>query len=102
LPNLFAQDVVDGGVQARAGEGEAGLSEFHRHHQRALVVELGARQQQVDRALQPAEVHGAHAIGMGALHCRAGTQQEHHKEDSSPEQQAGADRTPDDHPRWKR
>ena len=31
-------------------------------------VELGAGQQQVDGALQPREVGGAHAVGMGALH----------------------------------
>jgi hypothetical protein len=101
-PVFLAGDVVDAGVQARLRQRQPRLGQRWRHHQHALVVDLGARQQQVHRALQPAVMRRPHAVGMRALDGQPGTRHEGHQHQRSAEEETGPDRVAGRHPSVKR
>jgi hypothetical protein len=100
-PLLVALHVVDAGVEAGLRQRQARLGKGGGHLQRAGVVQFRPREQQIDSALQAAEVHGAHAVGMGALHCQAGAGHEGHQHQRGAKEEAGPDRIAGGHPSLK-
>ncbi|UUZ73614.1 hypothetical protein LP415_10990 [Polaromonas sp. P1(28)-8] len=78
-------------VQAGTRQRQARLGKLRRHHQRTAGIEFGRCQQQVDGALQTAEVDRAHTVLMGTLHRqpRAGHEGQQHQR--SPQKQTGTD-----------
>ncbi|OZA91260.1 MAG: hypothetical protein B7X56_00360, partial [Burkholderiales bacterium 34-67-9] len=68
LPLIPAQHVVYARVQAGTRKRQARLRKLWRHHQRSASIEFGSGQQQVDGALQPAEIGRLHAFGIRTLH----------------------------------
>ena len=102
LPLLAPVHVGDAGVQAGCRQRQPGLGQRRRHDQRAAVIEFGARQQQVDRALQAGKAGGPHAVLVGALHRQARHGQEGQQHQQRAQDHARVDGAEEPHSRVKR